>query len=80
MGTLDPDMGALVADALTGLGVTLHTGERARAFDTENGRVRAVVTDDRTLPADLVILGLGVRPNTRLAAEAGLPVEYLRRL
>ena len=74
MATLDPDMGALVADALAGLGVTLHTGERAQGFDTENGRVRAVVTDARTLPADLVVLGLGVRPNTALAEEAGIPV------
>jgi len=36
--------------------------------------VRAVVTDKQTLPADVVILGLGVRPNSTLAREAGLPL------
>jgi len=33
----------------------------------------AVVTDGGTIPADLVVLGLGVAPNTTLASEAGLP-------
>jgi NADPH-dependent 2,4-dienoyl-CoA reductase/sulfur reductase-like enzyme len=36
--------------------------------------VRAVRTADQTLPADLVILGLGVRPNSALARDAGLAV------
>jgi NADPH-dependent 2,4-dienoyl-CoA reductase/sulfur reductase-like enzyme len=36
--------------------------------------VRAVVTGDGTLPADIVVLGIGVRPNTRLAGESGLPL------
>jgi NADPH-dependent 2,4-dienoyl-CoA reductase/sulfur reductase-like enzyme len=74
MATLDPDMGALVADALAGVGVTVHTGERVQGFDTERGRVRAVITDSRTLPADVVVLGLGVRPNAALAKEAGVTV------
>lgn len=78
MGTLDPDMGALVADALSGVGVTLHTGEPVQGFDTDGGRVRSVVTAERTLPTDLVVLGLGVRPNSTLAAEAGIPVGATR--
>jgi NADPH-dependent 2,4-dienoyl-CoA reductase/sulfur reductase-like enzyme len=36
--------------------------------------VRAVVTDRRSLPADLVILGLGVRPNSALAEDTGIPL------
>jgi NADPH-dependent 2,4-dienoyl-CoA reductase/sulfur reductase-like enzyme len=74
MGALDPDMGALVADAARGVGVVLHTGERVQAFETADDRVRAVVTDSRTLQADTVILGLGVRPNRTLADEAGIDV------
>ncbi|MBA2325157.1 MAG: FAD-dependent oxidoreductase [Actinobacteria bacterium] len=74
MYTLDPDMGALVADALGGVGVKLYLGERATAFETSDGRVRAVVTEQRTLPCDLVVLGLGVAPNSALAIEAGLGV------
>jgi NADPH-dependent 2,4-dienoyl-CoA reductase/sulfur reductase-like enzyme len=41
-------------------------------LETADGRVRTVVTSAGTLPADIVVLGLGVRPNTRLAADAGI--------
>jgi NADPH-dependent 2,4-dienoyl-CoA reductase/sulfur reductase-like enzyme len=75
MGTLDPDMGALVAEAIRGIGVTLHLDEGVDGYETgRDGRVSAVVTSARTLPADLVVLGLGVRPDSRLAEEAGLGV------
>lgn len=74
MATLDPDMGDLVAEALRHVGVTVYTGERAAGFEAEGGRVRAVTTSERTLPADVVVLGLGVRPNSDLAAAAGIPV------
>jgi NADPH-dependent 2,4-dienoyl-CoA reductase/sulfur reductase-like enzyme len=73
MSTLDPELGALVAGALRGLGITLYTGEPVRAVAAgSDGRVAAVVTDRAEIPADLVVLGLGVRPNTALAAGAGL--------
>jgi NADPH-dependent 2,4-dienoyl-CoA reductase/sulfur reductase-like enzyme len=72
--TLDDDIGALVADALRAVGVTLHMGEPVEGFDTEGGAVRAVRTARRTLPADVVILGMGVRPNSRIADEAGVAI------
>ena len=72
METLDPDMGALVSEALRRVGVVLFLEESVTGFETKGGRVRAVVTEGRTLPADLVILGLGVRPNSDLAAAAAL--------
>ncbi|MBW2520486.1 MAG: FAD-dependent oxidoreductase [Deltaproteobacteria bacterium] len=72
MGTLDPDMGALVSKALKDVGVTLYLSERLEGFETSCGRVTGVVTDLRTLPADLVILGMGVRPNSELAGKAGV--------
>jgi len=74
MNTLDPDMGRLVSQALRDVGVTLYTGEGLEAFDVQNDQVKSVVTGKRTLPADLVVLGLGVRPNTSLAKEAGIPL------
>jgi NADPH-dependent 2,4-dienoyl-CoA reductase/sulfur reductase-like enzyme len=74
MGTLDPDMGALVSEALRHIGVHLYLEESLKSFDVKQGHVQAVVTDQRTLPTDLVILGLGVRPNTSLAAEAAIPL------
>lgn len=73
MGTLDPDMGATVADAMRGLGVKLYLGEPVEGFDTgPDGYVTAVRTGSRTLPADLVVLGLGVKPETGLARAAGI--------
>jgi NADPH-dependent 2,4-dienoyl-CoA reductase/sulfur reductase-like enzyme len=74
MSTLDPDMGALVADGLRAIGVALHLGAAVEGYDTTGDAVSAVVTSGATLPADVVVLGLGVRPNTALAEAAGIPV------
>ena len=74
MGTLDEDMGVLVSQALRDVGATLYLEETLTAFKTKAGKVTGIVTDKRTLPADIVILGLGVRPNTMLAAAAGVPL------
>jgi len=74
MGTLDDEMGALVSKVLRDLGVTLYLEEALTAFETKAGKVTGIVTDKRALPADIVILGLGVRPNTALAAAAGIPL------
>jgi NADPH-dependent 2,4-dienoyl-CoA reductase/sulfur reductase-like enzyme len=67
MGTLDPDMGALVARAMRDLGITVRTGEPATAISDA-----AVHTPSGEVPADLVVLGLGVLPNSSLAKEAGV--------
>ncbi len=74
MGTLDPDMGSLVSQALRNQGAALYLEESLEAFETADGSVAAVVTDKRRLRADLVILGMGVRPNTGLASDAGIPL------
>jgi NADPH-dependent 2,4-dienoyl-CoA reductase/sulfur reductase-like enzyme len=74
MSTIDEDMGALVRDAIVAQGIALRTGTEVKGLETAGGRVRAVVTADGSLPADIVVLGLGVRPNSRLAQEAGIPV------
>jgi NADPH-dependent 2,4-dienoyl-CoA reductase/sulfur reductase-like enzyme len=67
MGTLDPDMGALVAKAMRGVGITVHVGTKADSIDEIS-----VQTSSGAIPADLVVLGLGVQPNSAFAAEAGL--------
>jgi len=72
MGTLDPDMGKLISQALRDIGVTLYLEEQLEAFEEKDGSVTAVVTSRRTLPTDLVILGMGVKPNSELASNAGI--------
>ena len=74
MGTLDPDMGALVSKALIDVGVDLYRDESLEGFEITRDRVSEVITDQRRLPADLVILGMGVKPNTTLAQAAGIPL------
>ena len=74
MNTLDPDMAAPINETLQGAGVKLYLNESLKGFEVDGGEVRGVVTDQRTLPADLVLLGLGVRPNSALAGKAGIPL------
>jgi len=69
MGTLDPDMGALVAAAMRKMGITVRTGEAVLGVDEG-----AVTTEQGDIPADVVILGTGVRPNTEMLAAAGVPL------
>ncbi|MEV5395936.1 FAD-dependent oxidoreductase [Streptomyces cellulosae] len=75
MATLDPDMGRLVREAMTGMGITMVDDAEVTALPTgADGRVRAVATADAEYPADVVVLGIGVRPETTLARAAGLPL------
>jgi NADPH-dependent 2,4-dienoyl-CoA reductase/sulfur reductase-like enzyme len=75
VGTFDPDVGAFLAEAVRGLGIELLLGDGVAAIGTTDGRASSVVTaSGRELPADLVVLGLGVRPNVQLAQDAGIPV------
>ncbi|MEW2060443.1 FAD-dependent oxidoreductase [Streptomyces sp. NPDC007002] len=75
MATLDPDMGRLVHEAMDGLGITTVNGAAVTKILTgTDGRVTGVATDAGTWPADVVVLGIGVEPETELARAAGLPV------
>ncbi|MCS7001531.1 MAG: FAD-dependent oxidoreductase [Dehalococcoidia bacterium] len=71
---LDPDMAALVSQATRDFGVHLFLNEPVIGFETRNGRAVAVTTANRTVEADLIVVGIGVRPNTALAAAAGVPL------
>ncbi|CAN5553026.1 FAD-dependent oxidoreductase [soil metagenome] len=78
MSSLDPEMGALVADTMREMGISVLVEEPVIGFESIDGRVRAVVTEQRTLPADIVVMGLGVRPNTDLARGTGLAIGSAR--
>jgi NADPH-dependent 2,4-dienoyl-CoA reductase/sulfur reductase-like enzyme len=67
MRTLDPDVASRVEEAVRRFGVDLRTNVSVTAF--EEGVVH---TSSGTLAADLVVLGMGVVPNSELAAGAGI--------
>ncbi|MBX9393715.1 FAD-dependent oxidoreductase [Streptomyces sp. TRM72054] len=75
MSTLDADMGRLVHQAMEGMGITMvNDAEVTKILTGEDGQARAVATNDAEYPADVVVLGIGVRPETTLAKAAGLPL------
>lgn len=67
MSSLDPDMAARVGRAMRSMGIDVRTGVEVTAV-TEG----SVTTSEGDIPAELVVLGTGVAPNSELGAAAGL--------
>lgn len=68
----DPAIGAMVADLHRRNGVEILTGASVERIEG-NGKVDSVVcTDGMTLPADAVVVGIGILPNLEIARDAGL--------
>jgi 3-phenylpropionate/trans-cinnamate dioxygenase ferredoxin reductase component len=74
--TFGKQAGGYFQKALTDHGVEIHGGEDVERFEGEDdGRVTAVVTARGTrIPADAVIIGVGVTPDVSLAQKAGLEI------
>lgn len=72
---LDRTAGELLKQALEARGIRFRLNEQTEELhDYGSGRVRAVqFKSGDTIPADLVVMAAGVRPNTELAERAGLP-------
>ena len=71
MPPIDFEMAQMLHKHLVDNGVALALGERVERFE-ESANGVTVVTDKRAIPADIVILAIGVKPNTSLAVESGL--------
>lgn len=67
---LDPEMATLVAKEMRKSGVSLHLGVSAKEVTPDS----VVLSDGTLLDAELVILAIGVRPDTALAKAAGLTI------
>jgi len=70
----DEDMAGIVRQYLEKKGITVLTSEGLEALLGENGTVRRVRTPEREVPAQAVLLSLGVRPRVDLARRAGLKI------
>ena len=70
---LDWEMARLVERHMESKGVKLLTNTQVTGFEGD-GHVSAVFTSQGRLPAGLVVLGIGVRPNVELARSAGLQI------
>ncbi len=70
---VDPDVAEDIAAELTAQGVDLRCGVKVDAI-AGSERVRRVLAGGASIPADIVVIGVGVRPDTTLAAAARLPL------
>lgn len=71
---LDPEMATPIAQALRERGANLVLGDSAEAFREVDGGLAIDLKSGESLTAQLVVLGIGVRPENILATEAGLEV------
>ncbi|GGA35040.1 nitrite reductase large subunit NirB [Pelagibacterium lentulum] len=72
---LDPAAGYLLQRELEGRGIKIHCKAQTKAILGED-RVEAVLLEDGTVyDADIVVMAVGIRPETRIATDAGLQVE-----
>lgn len=74
MATLDPEMAQDLTYHLEEHGVQLHLGTAAASFEAAGDGIQARLSNGEVLTADLVVMAVGVRPNTDLAKQAGLPI------
>ncbi len=70
----DKEMTTPIAQELTSKGVSLLLGQSAEAFEQESDGLTVRLKSGQRLPAQLVVLGVGVRPENKLAVEASLEV------
>lgn len=72
---LDPIFANMACNALRKESIQPINSESVMEFKRDGAQVTAaVLSDGRTIPTDLVILGIGVRPRTQLAVQAGLAI------
>lgn len=72
---LDEAAGYLLRKSLESKGIKILCGANSKEILGSDGKVRALMLDDETeLPCDLLVMAVGIRPNTGLAKDAGIAV------
>lgn len=74
-GPLGTELGSMFRELHESHGVAFRLGRTVTGFAHESGAVTGVITDDGTVPADLVVVGIGAKPDTALAETAGLDID-----
>lgn len=72
MAPFDPDMAAFIHGEVREHGVALALGHTVEGFEERNGGIEVLLENATSLHADMVILAIGVTPESSLAREAGL--------
>lgn len=72
MNSLDFDMATFVHMKMRDSGINLHLGANVTGFQEVDGRIVTNVAEDSPITADMVLLAIGVMPESHLAKEAGL--------
>jgi len=76
IGPLDIEMAAFVQHHLRANGVELYLQDAVKEFEQGPGVINAKLASGRIIQADMIILGIGVRPESKLALEAGLKLGH----
>ena len=72
MAPIDFSMAQIVHEHLVTKGVELYLGEGVVAFESQDGEINVVLSSQKSIPADIVILSIGVRPTVALARDANI--------
>lgn len=72
--TFDREMATPLAQELASAGIALRLGRKVVAFEPVGDALAAVLDSGERLPADLVVMSVGVKPNSELAQAAGLEI------
>src|SRR6218665_245679 len=70
--SLSPEMAEHVLHTHRAAGIDIRLGEMASSFEVTHGQVQAIHVGETRLPLDLLIVGIGAVPESRLAQDAGL--------
>jgi len=68
----DKEIALLAEKHLKEKGISIYTAEKAVSIEGQDGRAAALATDKRKIDAEMVLLSIGVKPNTQIAADAGI--------